>query len=54
MVHVKYNWKHTNVLCHVEITYEQVCGQWSHNKACERLLLLVANVAEPSEIVGVH
>lgn len=36
------------------LAYEEVCGQWSHNKARERLLLLVADVAQPSQVVRIH
>jgi len=35
-------------------TYEQVGGERRHHEARERLLLLVADVAEAGEVVGVH
>lgn len=39
---------------HVVITYEKVCGQWCHHEACERFLLLVADIAESSQVVCIH
>lgn len=35
-------------------TYKKICGQWCHHKACEGLLLQVANIAEPCQVVRVH
>lgn len=36
------------------ITYKQVRGQWCNHKACECFLLLVANIAEPSQVICIH
>lgn len=36
------------------LTYEKVRGQRRHHEARERLLLLVPDVAEPRQVVGVH
>lgn len=36
------------------ITYKKVCGQRCYHEAGEGLLLLVPDVAETSQVVGVH
>ena len=41
-------------LSDILVTYEKVWGQGSHHKARERLLLLVADIAESGQVVCIH
>lgn len=36
------------------LTNEEVGGKWSHHETCEGLLLLVADIAQPCQVVCIH